>query len=104
MVIALAEVSDIIKETVQSVIGDRTYDHNTVDKWTGAITERILIQLAQLARPFKYALRCSIVQKTGAGYHSACACYWDNSTDGYCTVRWENDTVHAVMSAFAVAI
>ena len=25
---------------------------------------------------------CAIMQKTGAGFHSASSCYWDNTTDG----------------------
>lgn len=32
------------------------------------------------------------MQKTGAGLQSASSCYWDNQTDGSCTVRWENKT------------
>jgi hypothetical protein len=28
-----------------------------------------------------------ILQKNGAGLHTASSCYWDNSTDGSCTVR-----------------
>jgi hypothetical protein len=28
------------------------------------------------------AVTCTIMQKNGAGLHSASSCYWDNSTDG----------------------
>lgn len=28
------------------------------------------------------------MQKNGAGLHTASSCYWDNTTDGSCTVRY----------------
>lgn len=30
------------------------------------------------------------MQKNGAGLHTASSCYWDNTTDGSCTVRYES--------------
>ncbi|XP_015249183.1 PREDICTED: dynein light chain Tctex-type 1-like [Cyprinodon variegatus] len=47
---------------------------------------------------------CSVMQKTGAGLHTANSCYWDTSMDGSCTVRWENRTMYCVVSVFAVSI
>ena len=31
---------------------------------------------------FLYVVTCVIMQKNGAGLHTASSCYWDNSTDG----------------------
>ena len=44
------------------------------------------------------------MQKNGAGLHTASSCYWDNSTDGSCTVRWENKTMYCIVSVFGLAI
>lgn len=44
------------------------------------------------------------MQKNGAGLHSASSCYWDNNTDGTCTVRWENKTMYCIVSVFGLAI
>ena len=41
---------------------------------------------------------------SGAGLHTASSCYWDNSTDGSCTVRWENKTMYCIVSVFGLAI
>lgn len=38
--------------------------------------------LTALNTPFKYVVTCLIMQKNGAGLHTAASCYWDNSTDG----------------------
>lgn len=47
---------------------------------------------------------CAIMQKNGAGFHAASSCYWDNMTDGSCTVRWENKTMYVIVSVYGLAI
>ncbi|PIO26236.1 hypothetical protein AB205_0119440 [Aquarana catesbeiana] len=44
------------------------------------------------------------MQKRGGGLHSASSSFWDNTTDGSCTVRWENRTMYCIVNVFAVAI
>jgi hypothetical protein len=51
-----------------------------------------------------FSVTCVIMQKNGAGLHTASSCYWDNSTDGSCTVRWENKTMYCIVSVFGLAI
>ena len=53
---------------------------------------------------FHPSVTCVIMQKNGAGLHTASSCYWDNSTDGSCTVRWENKTMYCIVSVFGLAI
>ena len=53
---------------------------------------------------FISSVTCVIMQKNGAGLHTASSCYWDNSTDGSCTVRWENKTMYCIVSVFGLAI
>ncbi|MBN3274541.1 DYLT1 protein, partial [Polyodon spathula] len=50
------------------------------------------------------SVNCAVMQKSGAGLHTANSCYWDTATDGNCTVRWENRTMYCVVSVFAVAV
>jgi len=77
------EVSDVIKDSV---------------------VENCLTRLCKLAKPFKYIVTCAIMQKNGAGFHAASSCYWENLTDGSCTVRWENKTMYDIVSVFGLAI
>ena len=53
---------------------------------------------------YHFSVTCVIMQKNGAGLHTASSCYWDNSTDGSCTVRWENKTMYCIVSVFGLAI
>lgn len=102
------EVSNIIKETIERIIGGNTYQHNKVNRWTADIVDQVLTDLTKLGKPFKYIVQAVswltslksrsssidaifffkvIMQKNGAGLHTASSCYWDNTTDGSCTVR-----------------
>uniref|UniRef100_A0A2S2P1P2 Dynein light chain Tctex-type 1 n=1 Tax=Schizaphis graminum TaxID=13262 RepID=A0A2S2P1P2_SCHGA len=98
------EVSDIIKDSIEHSIGSQLYQQNMVNKWTDSVVENCLTRLCKLAKPFKYIVTCSIMQKNGAGFHAASSCYWDNLTDGSCTVRWENKTMYVIVSIFGLAI
>lgn len=98
------EVSMIIKESVEQTVGPNSYQHIKVNQWTSNTVEQCLKRLTALGKPFKYIVNCIILQKNGAGLHTASSCYWDNSTDGSCTVRWENKTMYVVVSVFGLAI
>nr|CAD7199481.1 unnamed protein product [Timema douglasi]CAD7257801.1 unnamed protein product [Timema shepardi]CAD7425615.1 unnamed protein product [Timema monikensis]CAD7452307.1 unnamed protein product [Timema tahoe]CAD7575070.1 unnamed protein product [Timema californicum]CAD7590783.1 unnamed protein product [Timema genevievae] len=98
------EVSTIIKEAIETSIGGNGYQHNKVNQWTSSVVEACLGALTKLQKPFKYIVTCTIMQKNGAGLHTASSCFWDNSTDGSCTVRWENKTMYCIVSVFGLAI
>uniref|UniRef100_A0A9L0J6I2 Dynein light chain Tctex-type 1 n=1 Tax=Equus asinus TaxID=9793 RepID=A0A9L0J6I2_EQUAS len=98
------EVSNIVKEAIESAIGGNAYQHSKVNQWTTNVVEQTLSQLTKLGKPFKYIVTCVIMQKNGAGLHTASSCFWDSSTDGSCTVRWENKSMYCIVSAFGLSI
>nr|XP_033791426.1 dynein light chain Tctex-type 1-like isoform X2 [Geotrypetes seraphini] len=98
------EVSLIIKEAIENTVGGSAYQQNRVNRWSISIVEATLSHLAKLEKPFKYIVNCVIMQKNGAGMHKASACFWDNSTDGSCTVKWENKTMYCIVSAYGLGI
>jgi dynein light chain Tctex-type 1 len=81
------EVSNVIKESIEATIGSQSYQQAKINTWTSNIVEAILNSLTKLNKPFKYIVSCVIMQKNGAGLHTASSCFWDNTTDGSCTVR-----------------
>lgn len=40
----------------------------------------------------------------GAGLHTAASCWWDSTTDGSRTVRWENKSMLAITTVFGLAM
>jgi len=98
------EVSAIVKDTIEKTIGGQTYTNIKVGQWTSGVVEGCIAGLTSLHKPFKYIVNCTIMQKTGAGLHTASSCYWDNTTDGCCTVRWENKSLYCIVSVFGLQI
>ncbi|CAF1163176.1 unnamed protein product [Didymodactylos carnosus] len=84
----VSEVSHIIKETIERIIGGSSYQQNKVNRWTADIVDHVLTEITKLDKPFKYIVQAVVMQKNGAGLHTASSCYWDNTTDGSCTVRF----------------
>lgn len=45
---------------------------------------------------------CMIMQKNGAGLHTASSCYWNNETDGSCTVSKQQCVVNRKNDEYAI--
>ena len=98
------DVSTIIKDSLDTVLQGQQYLSDKVGQWTNDCMESCLKRLTALNKPFKYVVTCLIMQKTGAGLHTAASCFWDNSTDGSRTVRWESKTMYCICSVFGLAL
>ncbi|XP_029352815.1 dynein light chain Tctex-type 1 isoform X2 [Echeneis naucrates] len=94
----------IEEESVEAAIGGSAYQQSRVNQWTAGIVEQTLGQLSKLGKPFKYIVTCIIMQKNGAGLQTASACFWDNTTDDSCAVRWENKSMYCIVSVFGLGI
>lgn len=51
------EVSNIIKDTIEKIIGGNSYQHNKVNRWTADIVDHVLTELTKLGKPFKYIVQ-----------------------------------------------
>ncbi|MGH0167961.1 UNVERIFIED_CONTAM: hypothetical protein FKN15_057818 [Acipenser sinensis] len=71
-----------VMKCIESIIGGVDYNQNKVNQWTASIVEHSLTQLVKQGKPFKYIVNCAVMQKSGAGLHTANSCYWDTTTDG----------------------
>lgn len=94
----------LFEKSIEGTIGGNAYQQNKVNQWTSNVVEMCLNNLTKLSKPFKYIVTCVIMQKNGAGLHTASSCFWDNTTDGSCTVRWENKTMYCIVSVFGLSI
>ncbi|GBM35477.1 Dynein light chain Tctex-type 1 [Araneus ventricosus] len=101
------EVVDIVKLVINEVfqeVQDSAEIEMLAEQWTSMVEEKVLWNLSKLNKPFKFIVTCTTMQKNGAGFHCASACYWDNNTDGTCTVRWENSFMYCIVTVFGLAI
>ena len=127
------DVSAIIKEAIETVLMPCTYNHTKVPQWTNNVIEGCMKKLKDLNKPFKYVVTCVVMQKSGAGLHTATSCFWDNTTDGSrrrielrptaspkatarrrvspvprvagsATLRWENKSMYCIVTVFALSL
>uniref|UniRef100_A0A803SLA5 Dynein light chain Tctex-type 3 n=1 Tax=Anolis carolinensis TaxID=28377 RepID=A0A803SLA5_ANOCA len=75
------EAHNIIKECIEGVLGKADYNHDSINQWTAAIVEQSLSHLVKLGKTYKYIVTCAVMQKCGAGLHTASSCFWDTTTD-----------------------
>jgi flagellar motor switch protein FliM len=54
---AVNEVSNIIKEIIERLIGGNGYQHNKINRWTADIVDQLLTELTNLDKPFKYIVQ-----------------------------------------------
>uniref|UniRef100_A0A8D2JPB4 Dynein light chain Tctex-type 3 n=1 Tax=Sciurus vulgaris TaxID=55149 RepID=A0A8D2JPB4_SCIVU len=88
------EAHNIVKECVDGVLGGEDYNQNNINQWTASIVEQSLTHLVKLGKAYKYIVTCAVVQRSAYGFHTASSCFWDTTSDGTCTVRWENRTMN----------
>eukprot|EP01013_Petalomonas_cantuscygni_P010385 TRINITY_DN23462_c0_g1_i1.p1 TRINITY_DN23462_c0_g1~~TRINITY_DN23462_c0_g1_i1.p1 ORF type:complete len:118 (-),score=10.20 TRINITY_DN23462_c0_g1_i1:169-522(-) len=98
------KTTEIIDEQVKAVLGSATWNPRKVDQWTSQIMEQCLKRLAELKKPFKFIITCVIMQRTGAGLHSAFTAHWDNSSDAICSLPYESETLHCVTTVFGLKL
>eukprot|EP00761_Pharyngomonas_kirbyi_P014124 gb/GECH01014154.1/.p1 GENE.gb/GECH01014154.1/~~gb/GECH01014154.1/.p1 ORF type:complete len:113 (+),score=21.03 gb/GECH01014154.1/:1-339(+) len=104
-VFAKQEVNNIIKDSVEAVISQSTeYQHSKVPTWVNTISENCMKRLTNLNKPFKYIVNCVIMQKNGAGFHMSNSCYWDSSSDGTITHRFENKNLYCITTVYGVSL
>ena len=90
------DIETIAKNAIVGTLGDCAYNAKKVGDWTNSMTDTILKELQGLNRPFKYVVTTIIMQKNGAGLHTATSTFWDITTDGSATVRWESKTMYCI--------
>uniref|UniRef100_A0A061QX45 Dynein light chain tctex-type 1 n=1 Tax=Tetraselmis sp. GSL018 TaxID=582737 RepID=A0A061QX45_9CHLO len=99
-----AEVDTMIRQVISDVLGEQSFQHAKADAWTKNIIEDSLKKLQALQKPFKYVVTCCLTQKAGAGLHMASCTRWDERVDSKCTVQWESQTMHVIVSSYWCAI
>ncbi|CAL8094047.1 unnamed protein product [Calicophoron daubneyi] len=98
------EVNGIILKNVETIIGNTNYTQEKAQTWAKDILAACLDQLQKLTKPYKYIVNCSIIQKDSGGLYNASSCYWDNTRDNMCTVRWDNRFLHCIVTVYGIAV
>lgn len=98
------DISKIIRETMDKVIGPSIFDFLKIKHWNTTIVDEILKSLAKLDITYKFAVTCNINQSAGgAGLVTACSCFLDEASDGIVTERWDNSSLYCIVTVFGIS-
>ena len=104
------EIDQLVTPIVESVLKNEDYDGKKVAQWIDKICEQCMEELVELGKPFKYIVTAMIMQKNGAGVHSANSLFVDPSKDGIVSVKWPTDkkgdgskTMYCIVNVLAVS-
>ena len=61
-------------QSIDPILGKQEYSAKRIHDWTSSIVESVLKSLQAVNKPFKYVVTCIIMQKNGAGLHTASTC------------------------------
>jgi dynein light chain Tctex-type 1 len=96
-------VTELIKETVTSIIGESQYAIGSVEEWSKTIAESISTSIQKYEYPgYKYVINTMLIQKSDGGVQSATTCFWDAENDRQVQIRWENKYIHCFVHLYAL--
>eukprot|EP01001_Neometanema_parovale_P000788 NODE_10891_length_572_cov_145.169265_g10614_i0.p1 GENE.NODE_10891_length_572_cov_145.169265_g10614_i0~~NODE_10891_length_572_cov_145.169265_g10614_i0.p1 ORF type:complete len:119 (-),score=17.70 NODE_10891_length_572_cov_145.169265_g10614_i0:151-507(-) len=99
------EVGDVVKESMENVISaSMTYNHSKVGLWVNQIVEGCMKELLKFQMPRKYIVNCTIMQRNGAGLHTATACFWDSDNDNSFTHTVEHKTLICTCTVYGLSL
>mmetsp|Transcript_27889 Transcript_27889/g.54234 ORF Transcript_27889/g.54234 Transcript_27889/m.54234 type:complete len:127 (+) Transcript_27889:32-412(+) len=96
-----AGTKKIIQKQLSDALGGKDYDAKESHGWNSLICENVLKELPH-SKPFKYIVTCVIMQKSGAGLHTASLAHWDSQADGSASCNWSNTSLLAICTVFAI--
>mmetsp|Transcript_1973 Transcript_1973/g.4020 ORF Transcript_1973/g.4020 Transcript_1973/m.4020 type:complete len:123 (+) Transcript_1973:103-471(+) len=85
------EVEKIVVDTLDGYLKDQAYVEENVPHWINYICETLMAKLSDSKKPLKYVVTCMIMQRNGAGVHTATSCWWDAGNDGQVTYVWPRE-------------
>jgi len=105
------EIEKVVHAAIEGYLKDKTYDPKLVRGWIDGICEDCISGLTEFQKPFKYIVTAFIMQKNGAGVHTALSCNWDTVTDGVATIKWPGDkhkdhnkTMYCIVTVFGLGL
>lgn len=87
---------------VSSVLEGKTYHSTEAQTWAADISEQVVLALKDISTEYKYGVTCVLLQKGEAGVHISSNYFWDFTRDGSFVVKWENDSMHCVLTVMAM--
>jgi len=117
------KIHKIVYDGVDKTLTGQTYKRENAKQWIEAVTETTMAHLNQYQQQkkeefskqtqtpddhlvpvvMKYMVHVVLLKKSpSVGFHSATSAISDPNTDGMCSVAWENESMHCLITVFEV--
>lgn len=117
------QIHKIVYNGVDKTLTGQSYKRENAKQWIEAVTETTMAHLNQYQQQkkeefskqtntpddhlvpvvMKYMVHVVLLKKSpSVGFHSATSAIWDPNTDGMCSVAWENESMHCLITVFEV--
>ena len=98
------QLKEVIVSSIESELKGKEYSAKDGPTYAHQVSEKIIKQLPEKSKDFKYSVTCIILNKSEGGLHMSSSCYWNASTDGNIVERWENETLYCIVTLFGFSI
>lgn len=101
------EAQEVCAEVLQRVfVNDSAqYDHERASALASDICDQVVQKLSHGRLPRKYVAQATIVQKIGAGLHTAASANWDSESDGCYAVKAESKgSMMCILTVFGMCM
>ncbi|XP_042777029.1 LOW QUALITY PROTEIN: dynein light chain Tctex-type 3-like [Panthera onca] len=98
------EANNILKEHMNRTFSGEDYNRKNINQQTASIVEQTLTHLVMLGNAYKYVVTYAVVHRSAYGFHTASCCFGGATSDGTCSVRWEDRTMNCVVNVSTIAI
>lgn len=89
-----------VRGVLESVLGGQSYSHAKTAAWCEAVADRVM-EGAGLPE-HKLLVDVLLLEKGEAGFKSYSSVRWNEVTDGVLLVRFENDSLRATVTLWAM--
>jgi len=117
------QIHKVVYNGVDKTLTGQSYKRENAKQWIEAVTETTMAHLNQYQQQkkeefskqtntpddhlvpvvMKYMVHVVLLKKSpSVGFHSATSAIWDPNTDGMCSVAWENESMHCLITVFEV--
>ncbi|CAF4202803.1 unnamed protein product [Rotaria sp. Silwood2] len=96
--------TDIIRNIVENILNKNQFNMESIDKWNRQIVDTCQKSLSEIYNSFKIIITTMIIPKNDENVYMGNACLWDYKVDGSTIIKWENDSMYCVVSAFALSL
>ena len=97
-------IRNMVTKSIDEELKGIEYSAKDAPTWAHQISEKIIKQLPEKSKEFKYSVTSIIFNKSEGGLHMSSSCYCNATTDGSVIEKYETETLYCIVCLFGFAV